>query len=121
GPQASDFLPIKRDELLRKGEEVLRTSGWMWFGRRDLIPPASDPRTKLIDRGMLTQGLLSAEELAQMHQVGDEWSKHANRLEYIQVQAGRSGEAAVEADRVARAALKVRKKAEAAERKAKHA
>ena len=39
----------------------------MWFGRRDIIPPVSDLRTKLIDRGMLTQGLLSAEELAEMH------------------------------------------------------
>jgi retron-type reverse transcriptase len=120
GPQPGDFLPINRDDLLKQGEEA-RRAGWMWFGRRDMIPPVSDPRTKLIDRGMLTQGLLSAEELAEMHQVGDEWSKHANRVEHIQVQAGQSAEAAVEADRAARAALKARKKAEAAERKKQHA
>jgi RNA-directed DNA polymerase len=93
----------------------------MWFGRRDTIPPVSDPWTKLIDRGMLTQGLLSAEELAEMHRVGDEWSKHANRLEHIQIQAAQSAEEAVEADRAAQAALKERKKAEAAERKKRHA
>jgi retron-type reverse transcriptase len=120
GPQPGDFLPINRDDLLRQGEEA-RRAGWMWFGRRDMIPPVSDPRTKLIDRGMLTQGLLSAEELAEMHRVGDEWSKHANRLEHIQVQAGQSAEAAVEADRAARAARKAQKKAEAAERKRQHA
>jgi RNA-directed DNA polymerase len=119
GRQPSDFLPIERNQLLKEGEEA-RRAGWMWFGRRDMIPPASDPRTKLIDRGMLTQGLLSAEELAEMHRVGDEWSKHANRLQHIQVQARQSAEAAVEADRAARAALKARKKAEAAERKQQH-
>ncbi len=93
----------------------------MWFGRRDIIPPVSDPRTKLIDRGMLTQGLLSAEELAEMHRTGDEWSSHENRLQHINVQAGQSAEAAVEADRAARAARKAQKKAEAVARKQQHA
>src|SRR5690242_21175079 len=52
GPKPGDFLPIGRDDLLKQGEEARRTGGWMWFGRRDLIPPTSDPRTLLIDRGM---------------------------------------------------------------------
>ena len=30
-----------------------------WFGRRDLIPPVSDERTALIDRGMVGLGLLT--------------------------------------------------------------
>lgn len=119
GHQASEFLPIERDQLLKEGEEA-RRAGWMWFGRRDMIPPASDPRTKLIDRGLLTQGFLSAEELAEMHRVGDEWSKHANRMDYIHAEAEQSAAAAVEADRAARAALKARKKAEATERKKQH-
>src|SRR5438477_4692140 len=71
-PQPSDFLPVSRGELLKGGEEVRRTTGWMWFGRRDIIPPASDLRTKLIDRGMLTQGLLTAEQSAEMHIVGEQ-------------------------------------------------
>jgi retron-type reverse transcriptase len=121
GTQPGDFLPIARDDLLAQGEEVRRTTGWMWFGRRDIIPPATDPRTKLIDRGMYTQGFLSAEELAEMHRVGEEWDKHANRLHHIQVKAGQSADAAVEADRAARAEVKARKKAEAAERKRQHA
>src|SRR5262249_33086693 len=45
GPQPSDFLPIAREDLLKQGEDVRRNTGWMWFGRRDLIPLASDPRT----------------------------------------------------------------------------
>src|SRR5262249_9764595 len=120
-PQPGDFLPINRDDLLRPGEEGRRTTGWVWFGPRDIIPPASHPRPKLIDRGMLTQGLLSAEDLAEMHRVGEEWDKHANRLHHIEVKAGESAEAAVEADRAARAAVKAQKKAEAAERKRQHA
>jgi RNA-directed DNA polymerase len=115
--QASDFLPISRDELLKGGEDVRRAANWMWFGRRDLIPPASDPRTKLIDRGMLTQGLLTAEQLAEMHTVGDLHNQYANREQQIEIQARGSAEQAVEADRAARKALKEKKKAEAAERK----
>ena len=117
--QPIDFLPISREELVKGGEEVRRTTGWMWFGRRDIIPPASDPRTKLIDRGMLTQGLLTADELAEMHTVGDQYGKFANREHHIEVQAGQSAEQAVEADRAARKVVKERKKAEAAERKKK--
>src|SRR4051794_2523673 len=82
-PRPSDFLPISRDDLLKQGEDVRRNPGWMWFGRRDMIPPVSDPRTLLIDRGLVTQGLLTPDELAEMHRVGDEWHKYANRLEHI--------------------------------------
>ncbi|HEX3148849.1 MAG TPA: reverse transcriptase family protein [Gemmataceae bacterium] len=116
GTQASEFLPIHRDDLLKQAEQTRRT-GWMWFGRRDMIPPASDPRTMLIDRGMLTQGFLHADELAEMHGVGDEWERFGNRPQYIQRKAGESAEAAVQADRAARAEIKARKKAEAAEQK----
>ncbi len=121
GLTAGDFLPITRDDLLKQGEDVRRTGGWMWFGRRDIIPPTSDPRTLLIDRGMLTQGFLTADQLAEMHRVGDEWTKHANRLDHIKIEAGRTADAAVEADRAGRAAVKVQKKAEAADRKQAHA
>lgn len=114
---AGDFLPIARDDLLSQGQEVRRTTGWMWFGRRDLIPPTSDPRTMLIDRGMVTQGILTAEELAEIHSVGDQHAKYANRMEHIAIQAGKSADAAVEADRAARAERKARLRAESAERK----
>jgi retron-type reverse transcriptase len=121
GPKPGDFLPIRRDDLLKQGAEVRRTSGWMWFGRRDIIPPVSDPRTLLIDRGLLTQGFFTAEELAEIHRVGDEWRKYADRVGHIHVEAGKSAEAAIEADRAARAAVKAQKKAAAAERKRQHA
>jgi RNA-directed DNA polymerase len=118
-PQPIDFLPIGREDLVAGAEEVRRGTGWMWFGRRDIIPPVSDLRTKLIDRGMLTQGLLSAQELAEIHTIGEQYDKYANREKHIDVKAGQSADQAVEADRAARAALKTQKKAEAAERKKK--
>ncbi|MGL6095941.1 MAG: reverse transcriptase family protein, partial [Fimbriiglobus sp.] len=120
GPAASDFLPIARDDMLKQGQAVRLTAGWMLFGRRDIIPPLTDLRTMLIDRGMLTQGFLTADELAEMHRTGEEWNKYANRLEHIQAKAGQSAEAAVEADRAARTALKAQKKAEAAARRQQH-
>jgi retron-type reverse transcriptase len=102
--------------LVAGGEEVRRSTGWMWFGRRDIIPPASDPRTRLIDRGMLTQGLLTAEELAEMHAVGELRDQFANREQHLEIQAGLAAEQAVAADRAARQARKEQKKAAAAER-----
>src|SRR5215207_9381303 len=80
GTVASDFLPIARDDMIAEGEDVRRTPGWMWFGRRDIIPPVTDPRTLLIDRGMLTQGFLDADELVEIHKTGIEWDKYANRF-----------------------------------------
>ena len=116
GPQAGDFLPVNRAELLSKGEEVRRTTGWMMFGRRDIIPPVSDQRTMLIDRGMLTQGFLTAEQLAEIHQTGELWELNSKRTEQIHIKAGQSADAAVESDRAARAQVKAQKKALAARR-----
>src|SRR5437870_1814708 len=53
GLDAGDYLPIGREEL-KQGAQQNQAWGNPWFGRRDLIPPATDPRTKLIDRGLVT-------------------------------------------------------------------
>src|SRR5262245_53929524 len=58
---ASHFLPIERDELARQAKKVGRG---IWWARRDRIPPVEDPRTALIDRALLTNGLLTPEQLA---------------------------------------------------------
>ena len=113
---ATSSRSARRPAEARRGGSTARPAGCGSAGATSFLQP-SDPRTLLIDRGMLTQGLLTAEELAAMHQTGDEWAKYANRLEQIQVKAGQSADAAVEADRAARAEVKARKKAEAAERK----
>src|SRR5213596_717373 len=108
---AADFLPIPRDEMLREAQARGRAL-WSnaWFGRRDLIPPADDPRTSLIDRGMVAEGLLAPRELVEIHETGAEMERRRGALEHIQHEAALAGEAAVAADRARRAAVKEQKK-----------
>jgi len=116
---SGDFLPIARDEL-REAAKGVRLGG-AWFGRRDLIPPASDLRTKLIDRRMVTHGLLTPEQIVEIHAVGEEWERYRHDQEVMQRRAGKTAEEAVQAERERKAQLKAQKKAEAAERKRQRA
>jgi RNA-directed DNA polymerase len=116
---AAEFLPIGRDELKEAAQNV--RLGGAWFGRRDLIPPADDPRTHLIDRALVTHGLLTAAQLAEIHRVGDEMERVRPSLAATQHQATRAGEAAGQADRAERARIKAEKKAAAARRKQERA
>jgi RNA-directed DNA polymerase len=113
---AAQFLPISRDELRDKASTIDRW-GSPWFGRRDLIPPVSDPRTLLIDRALVSNGILSPEQLAEIHRVGAEMDRVRPDILMTQQKAARAGTAAVEEDRAARASLKAKKKEEVARRK----
>jgi retron-type reverse transcriptase len=115
GLDAKTFLPIARDEI-KKEASGTTLFGNVWFGRRDLIPPVSDPRTLLVDRAMVTQGFLSPEQLREIHEVGALMDEIRPTLATIEHEAALVGNAAVEADREARARLKALKKAEALER-----
>ncbi|QEH37070.1 Reverse transcriptase (RNA-dependent DNA polymerase) [Aquisphaera giovannonii] len=116
GLDAGDYLPISREEIKEaaRGRSLFANA---WFGRRDRIPPADDPRTATIDRAMATQGFLSPEELAEIHAVGEEMERLRPTAEHVGHQAALAGVAAVEADRAERARIKAQRKAEAAERK----
>ena len=86
-------------------------------GRTSIIPPASDPRTLLIDRQMVGHGLLTPEQLAEIHRIGE-------AMERVQVDYAaitRSGEQAVTLDREARKRRKEEKQAAAAAKRAAHA
>lgn len=114
---ASQFLPISRKELLA-GAKRITLWGNPWFGRRDLIPPASDPRTKLIDRGMISQGLLSAEEVAEIHRFGAEMDHYRPSVVLTDLESRKAGQDAVDAEKQRRVEDKLKKKAEAAAKKA---
>src|SRR6185369_2944479 len=116
---ADNFLPITDSDLHEAAQNV--RLGGAWFGRRDLIPPADDLRTKLIDRAMVTNGLLTPEQLIEIHKVGAEMDRLRPTIEAVTQQAAKVGEAAVDASREARARLKAQKKAEASARKKQHA
>ena len=120
GLDAADYLPITRDEIkdAARGRSLL---GSVWFGRRDLIPPADDPRTRLIDRGMVTQGLIAPEQLAEIHAVGAEMDRLRPTVQSIEHQAAMTAEAVIQAEKEARARIKAQKKAEAADRKQQRA
>lgn len=115
---AAAFLPISRTDLLQQAKGT-NLWGSPWFGRRDLIPPTNDHRTNLIDRGMVTQGLLTPDQLLEIHRVGAEMDRFRPAQVLIRSESHKAGQAAVEADRQLREETKAKKKAEAAERRAK--
>lgn len=113
---ASDFLPITRSDLLAAAKK-LTLWGNPWFGRRDIIPPTSDARTKLIDRAMVTQGILTPEQLEEIHRIGAEMDHFRPTQLIVESQARAAGADAVAADKARKEELKRTKKAEAEERR----
>jgi RNA-directed DNA polymerase len=113
GLDASPFLPIARNDLLNEAKSLRFGLFNGWFGRRDLIPPVSDPRTLLVDRAMVAQGLLTPDQLADIHRVGAEMDRLRPQLIHLTHQASLAGAAAVLQDREERQRLKEQKKAEA--------
>src|SRR5579883_506746 len=118
---ATEFLPVTLEEIVdaAKGGNLLSTA--FQFGRQSIIPPVSDPRTQLIDRAMVTHGLLTPEELNEIHRVGEEYDKVKPTDASIAAAAGLAGSAAVKAYREAKEREKARKKAESAARKKERA
>src|SRR5687768_5144329 len=112
---AGAFKPVSHAEARQLAGGV---STWSWtFGRRDLIPPISDPRTILIDRAMVGQGIITPEELARIHNIGQKMDEIRPAIASVYAKADR----AVADDKEARQRIKQQKKAEAAERKRLHA
>ena len=85
------------------------------FGRRDRIPSAGDPRTKLIDQAMVGHGLIKPEELVRIHESASRWTNWPDRVR------ARPAQRAVVADREERKRIKAEKKAAAEQRKREHA
>ncbi len=117
GLENTKFAPITRDEILKVGGAsgaALRSGAW--FGRRDLIPPEQDTRTNLIDRAMVTHGLLTPDELEHIHKIGAEMDQVRPDLAHAEQMA----DAAVKRTQAEYEALKQKKKEEAAQRKRLH-
>ena len=110
------FAPLSDADLKKKARGLGSLRGNPWFGRRDLIPPVSDERTLLVDRALVTHGLLTPEQLAEIHEVGQQMDKVRPDLAL----AREAANATVARDKEEREAIKQQKKAEAAERKKRH-
>lgn len=117
GLDATQFAPLSDAEVKKQARGLRSLWGNPWFGRRDLIPPAADPRTELIDRAMVAHGLITPEELVEIHRVGEEM----DRIRPDLAQAHTLATAEVARSREEHEALKQQKKAEAAARKRQRA
>src|SRR4051812_41939951 len=116
-PYGTEFLPVTRAEIVdaAKGGNLLSTA--FTFGRPSVIPPVTDPRTMLIDRALVTNGLLTPEELNEIHVVGEEYEKAKPTEANLAAAAGLAGDAAVRAYRAEKERRKAQKKTESAARK----
>jgi hypothetical protein len=115
---ADDLLPISQAELKETLQQLIRTGG-IGFLRADrgAIPPADDERTRLVNRALVTNGLLTADQVGEIQKVGAEMHRLREAMRAVQLEADEGADAAVEADKQAKAELKARKKAEAAARR----
>ncbi len=87
-----------------------------WVGRRDRIP-ADDPRTRAIGQEMINRGLISSEELEEIHRVG----ARMDELRPDLAVAGELARQAVLRSREERQRIKAEKQAQAALRRREHA
>ena len=112
---ASAILGLSADEVRRRSLRIdpYRTA---WIGRVDTIPPQSDERTALIDRGLILRGLLDEAQIAEIHRVGDIWLRHHDAARIAGIAAKAAVTKALDDEAAERAAKKAQKKAEAAER-----
>lgn len=111
------FAPISDAELKRQASKLSSAWSQPFWGRRDLIPPADDARTQLIDRGMVTHGFLTSEQLVEIHKIGAEMDAVRPDLALAHHEAERI----VARSREEKQAEKERKKQEAAVRREKRA
>ena len=114
---AGQFTPISSAEAKEKVKGMGSLFRNPWFGRRDLIPPVSDERTQLIDRAMVGLGMITPEQLVEIHEVGQQMEKVRPDL----AQAAVAADDAVEMDAEEREDRKAQKQAEAEERKKRRA
>jgi retron-type reverse transcriptase len=117
---AGEILGLSADEMRKR---ALRINPYQtaWIGRTDTIPPQSDERTALIDRGLILRGLLTPEQIAEIHRVGDQWLRHHEAVKLAEIAARKSADEYLQQRRTERAARKEQKKREAAERAAQRA
>lgn len=117
---AGAILGLSQDELRKR---ALRINPYQtaWIGRVDTIPPQSDERTALIDRGLILRGLLSEAQIAEIHRVGDLWLKHHEAEKMAAIAAKKAVDLAMAAGAAERAAVKAQKKREAEAKKEQRA
>jgi RNA-directed DNA polymerase len=117
---ADGILGLSAVELRKRALRInpYRTA---WIGRVDTIPPQSDERTAIIDRGLILRGLLTEQQIADIHKVGDLWLRHHEAARMAAAVAARAADQAMADVARERAEKKAEKKRASAERARKRA
>lgn len=111
----SKFAPLSVNEALKAtGSADWRSAN---FDSRQVIPPQELPRIQVIDRTMVGMGLISEKELAEIHDIGRQMAQFRSDAAFIQA----AGVNAVAESLEERQRRRDQKKAEAEQRKKKHA
>jgi len=115
-----ELLGLSKQELRERALKIdpYKTA---WIGRVDTIPPQSDERTALIDRGLMLRGFLDAQQLKEIHEAGDLWIRYHDAATLAHATAAKTADEAVEKQRAERAAKKAQRVAESAARKQRKA
>lgn len=123
-PYRTSSDPYARPEIMTLSSEELRARALKidpyktaWIGRVDTIPPQSDTRTALIDRGLILRGLLTESQITEIHRVGDLWLRHSEASRIAATVAAKTAEDAVRQMREERIRRKEQKIRESLERK----
>lgn len=88
-----------------------------WTDRVGTIPPLSDDEAALIARGLVLRGLLTDEQVREIHRIGELWLLHHDAAQLAKAKASKTADEAIRRLREEAAARKAQKKEEAAERK----
>lgn len=110
-----EVLGLSPDEFRKRALKInpYRTA---WIGRTDTIPPQSDERTALIDRGLILRGLLTKEQLADIHRVGDQWIRFHEADRLAEAIARKSADEAIAAFREQKVKRREERKRQTVER-----
>jgi RNA-directed DNA polymerase len=110
------LLGLSEEELRRRALRInpFRTA---WIGRVDTIPPRSDERTALIDRGLVLRGLLTQAQLVEIHRVGDMWLRYRDAHTLAETIAAKTADEAIERLRREREERRAEKRLLAEERR----
>lgn len=123
GPEASyappDILGLSADAHRRR---ALATRPWQsaWAGRFDVIPPASDEHTALVDRGLVLAGKATQAELDELHRIGDAYYRYHQRDVAARIASEEAARRAIADLRAEKARVKAEKKAAAKARREAH-
>ena len=114
---AAEILGLSQDELRKRALKInpYRTP---WIGRVDTIPPQTDERTAIIDRGLILRGLLTPTQIDQIHAVGDQWILHHDAMKLAEAAAAKTADDAIAAARAEKAKAKAERQAAATAREA---